>query len=144
MLPLVCLPPEGGFWCDPPISDNTPLHTDSDSDIAGVEQDYPSNRSYRAHFLQSEHFNFCGRDPNLGPVVLSLKYYNQEDSNSYHIRAILRLPTGTIHRLLTWDKRDGESSPIEIARILCQQVSLHSLTPVLGPGTAQLLLDYDE
>jgi RAP1 GTPase activating protein 1 len=33
-------------------------------------------RTYRAHFLQSEHFNFCGLDEGTGPLVLSVKYYS--------------------------------------------------------------------
>ena len=50
-----------------------------------------SCRTYRAHFLQSEHFNFCGLDEALGPVVLSVKYYTDSDTASNHIRIILRL-----------------------------------------------------
>ena len=33
-------------------------------------------RSYRAHFLGYEHYNLCGTDENLGPVVVSVKTYS--------------------------------------------------------------------
>jgi hypothetical protein len=33
-------------------------------------------RSYRAHFLCYEHYNLCGVDERVGPVVLSLKTYS--------------------------------------------------------------------
>merc|ERR1711892_546467 len=92
---MVTLPSGGGFWCDPPNLDafygkdvdSVMKHSDGDkSDTTLAEKDISSSRSYRAHFLQSEHYNFCGRDGEAGPLVLSLKYYNQEASHSYHIR----------------------------------------------------------
>ena len=80
--PMVSLPPEGGFWSDPSniagdkdhegnsvTSDTAPLAA-----LNGNDSDDNPCRTYRAHFLQSEHFNFCGQDEVLGPVVLSVKY----------------------------------------------------------------------
>ena len=149
----VSLPSDGGFWCDPPHVDgwnglnSEPVTRLGSSDMSCrtlAEEDNSSCSSYRAHFLQSEHFNFYGRDGEAGPLVLSLKYYNQEDSHSYHIRIILRLVTGTIHKLLTWDRRNGESSPSELARTLRPDLCLRNLHPVFGPNTAELLLNFDE
>lgn len=37
-------------------------------------------RSYRAHFLGYEHYNLCGTDDNLGPVVVSVKTYSDLES----------------------------------------------------------------
>ena len=150
---LVSLPSDGGFWCDPQHgegwhgldSERVTMHSDSDKiGEKPVPEQNPSNWSYRAHFLQSEYFNFHGRDGNAGPLVLSLKYYNHGDSHSYHIRIILRLVTGTIHKLLTWDRRNGESSPSELARTLQPDLSLTFLHPIVGPNAAELLLNFDE
>ena len=113
-LAMVSLPSEGGFWCDPPNVDSlydndselviNKISSDAElSDIFIGDHDDSSCRSYRAHFLQSEHFNFYARDELVGPLVLSLKYYNHKDSQSYHIRIILRLSTGIIHKLV-WAK----------------------------------------
>ena len=44
------------------------------SDSAVGEIDESPRRTYKAHFLQPEHFNFCGLDDLMGPVVLSVKY----------------------------------------------------------------------
>jgi len=57
--PMVSLPPEGGFWCDPADREGR----GGGSDDLG-EGGHPADleeicRTYRAHFLQSEHFNFC-------------------------------------------------------------------------------------
>ena len=74
--PLVSLPPGGGFWCDP--TDNKCSQSPVDieySESLQSDMDESPSRKYRAHFFQSEHFNFCGHDNFLGPVVLSMKYY---------------------------------------------------------------------
>jgi len=155
---MVSLPSDAGFWCDPPSHHSTDCCYDNDgetvigysdgdaviSERAAGEPDESSCRSYRAHFLQSEHFNFCGKDERIGPLVLSLKYYSHSDSQSYHIRIILRLSTGTIHKLVHWNRNDGESSPAGLAKTVCPDLSLTFLQPVLCPNTAELLLDFDE
>jgi len=153
---MVSLPQGRGFWCDPPCSPSTD-YSDSEqvnkyseegefisSRVTGESGD-SSCRSYRAHFLQSEHFNFCGKDEHIGPMVLSLKYYSHGgDSQSYHIRIILRLSTGTIHKLVDWNRNNGELSPAGLARSVCPELSLTFLQPVLCPNTAELLLNFDE
>ena len=152
---MVSLPSEGGFWCDPPNVDSLydidsesvvrkgPSDAELSEQFIGENED-SSCRSYRAHFLQSEHFNFYGRDERVGPLVLSIKYYNHSDSPSYHIRIILRLSTGTIHKLVHWDRRNGESSPAGLAKTVWPDLSITFLQPVLCPNTAELLLNFDE
>ena len=154
-LAMVSLPSEGGFWCDPPYVDscydnnsesevnNGPSNAELSEKFIGENED-SSCRSYRAHFLQSEHFNFYGRDDCVGPLVLSLKYYNHNDCQSCHIRIILRLSTGTIHKLVHWDRQNGESSPAGLAKTVCPDLSVNFLPPVLCPNTADLLLNFDE
>ena len=133
--PQVSLPPGGGYWCEdqPVISDN-----------AMSDLDESPSRMYRAHFIQSEHFNFCGQDDTLGPVVLSTKYYHDEDSNTNHIRVILRLSSGTTHQLVSLEESAPRHSPTTLARFLCPSLSLTTLHPVLCPNAAELLVNYDE
>ena len=103
---MVALPPEGGLWCDPSDQHSHDNSFDSDgnpviSDSAVGELDDSHCRTYRLHFFQSEQFNFCGLDDLMGPVVLSVKYYCDSDSTtSNHIRILLRLTSGTTHRLV--------------------------------------------
>ena len=101
-----------------------------------------SCRTYRAHFLQSEHFNFCGLDEVLGPVVLSVKYYTDSDTATNHIRIILRLTQGTSHQLVA--RQPVQPSPIALAKSVCPDLTLAALQPVLCPKASDLLLNYDE
>jgi len=146
--PMVALPPEGGFWCDPSDQHSHDNSFDSEgnpviSDSAMGELDESPCRTYRAHFLQSEHFNFCGLDDLIGPVVLSVKYYCDSDSSSSnHIRIVLRLTSGTTHRLVA--RQQQQPSPIALARMVCPEISLATLQPVLCPKASELLLNYDE
>lgn len=147
--PMVSLPPEGGFWCDPSDphghqhcldSDGNPLYSDGHHMAPDLEE---SCRTYRAHFLQSEHFNFCGMDDVIGPVVLSVKYYCDSDSStSNHIRIILRLTSGTSHRLVA--RQQVQPSPIALAKLVCPELSLATIQPMLCPKGSELLLNYDE
>ena len=137
--PMVSLPPEGGFWLDPPQD-----HQNSfDSEASHLEELEESPcHTYRAHFLQSEHFNFCGLDEVMGPVVLSIKYCCDSDSStSNHIHFILRLTTGTRHHLLD---SSSSSTVLQLTHSLCPSLSLTHLQPILCPSIAQLLLKFDE
>ena len=151
---MLSVPLDGRFWCDPPNqyqSEYDGKHDTTCTEVIGdsidgrtvKELDDSTCRSYRAHFLKSEHFNFCGEDDVLGPLVLSLKYYNQSDSISNHIRIILRLATGTRHMLVEC-KAENEDSPLELARLVCPDLTIASLQPVICPTAEELLTNYDE
>merc|ERR1711892_574362 len=144
---------KAGFWSDP--ADQSSSETNNTSEVVNSkcvdglevtakELDDSTCRTYRAHFLQSEHFNFCRTDDMLGPFILSLKYYRQSEGSSNHTRVILRLATGTRHKLVEYEADDQESSPLELAKILCPELSIESLQPILCPNTAELLLSFDE
>ena len=111
--------------------------------VPGDHEESPC-RTYRAHFLQSEHFTFCGQDEVQGPVVLSVKYYSGDgENNTNHIRIVLRLSSGSHHRLVDRDSLP-QPSPISLARLVCPQLTLSSLQPVLCPRASELLVNYDE
>merc|ERR1711892_1439431 len=144
---------KAGFWSDP--ADQSSSETNNTSEVVNSEcvdglevtakeLDDSTCRTYRAHFLQSEHFNFCGTDDMLGPFILSLKYYRQSEGSSNHARIILRQATGTRHKLVEHEADDEESSPLELAQILCPELSIETLQPILCPNTAELLLSFDE
>ena len=98
------------------------------SDSAVGELDESPCRTYIAYLLQSEHFNFFGLDDLMGPVVLSVKYYCDSGSTtSNHIRIVLRLTSWTTHRLVARQ----QPSPIALARMVCPEISLATLQPVL-------------
>ena len=135
-LPMVALPPEGGFWAEPE-------QEHSEQQGQELEEDEQETcRTYRAHFLQSEHFNFCGLDDSLGPVVLSVRYYTgqEEREHTNQSRVILRLTSGTQHSALP----PSTCSPLQLARSLCPALSLPRLQPVLCPQAAQAITYFDE
>ena len=144
--PMVSLPPEGGFWTDPANNKNHDNNSNYDEEVSNDHDDSPC-RTYRAHFLQSEHFNFCGQDEVQGPVVLSVKYYSGDSGDSSssgdHIRIILRLTSGSVHRLVDRASHP-HPSPISLAKLVCPQLSLVTLQPVLCPRASDLLVNYDE
>ena len=141
--PMVSLPPEGGFWCDHNNSLDTEGNPVMSEQVPGDHEESPC-RTYRAHFLQSEHFTFCGQDEVQGPVVLSVKYYSGDgENNTNHIRIVLRLSSGSHHRLVDRDSLP-QPSPISLARLVCPQLTLSSLQPVLCPRASELLVNYDE
>merc|ERR1719410_867263 len=142
---MVSLPPEGGFWTDP--SHDNSFDSEGNpvvSEAAATDHEESPCRAYRAHFLQSEHFTFCGQDDTEGPVVLSVKYYSGDGENkTNHIRLVLRLSSGSQHRLVDRESL-AQPSPISLARLVCPQLTLSSLQPVLCPRTSELLVNYDE
>ena len=77
-----------------------------------------SARSYRAHFLGYDHQNFTAVDEEFGPVVLSVKHYNDKEGEmkGNHVRVILRTTSGTTHRLLPYNDVKDTPSPIQLAR----------------------------
>ena len=134
--PIVSLPPQGGFWSDPADGDAQQVPSEP------VVESEETCRTYRAHFLQSEHFNFCGLDEVAGPVVLSVKYYCDSDgATSNHIRIILRLTSGTTHQLVA---RDTSISVLQMAKSLCPNLTITTLQPVLCPAAADCITYFDE
>ena len=70
--PMIVLPKQGGFWVDPPDQDHdVPVDSEGNPVLPKVnfkvkfEMDETA-RSYRAHFLGYEHYNFHGLDEQLG------------------------------------------------------------------------------
>ena len=140
---MVVLPPEGGFWVDP--SPHRSHDSSFDGEGAGGEHEESPARIYRAHFLQSEHFNFCGLEEGVGPMVLSVKYYCDTDNQDNHIRIILRLTGGTHHKLLQAETGLPEHpSPTHLAKMVSPDITISTLQPVLCPRASELLLNFDE
>ena len=108
-------------------------------------------RCYRAHFLGYEHYNFHGADDHLGPVVVSLKTYSDQDKDSSdadtenHTRVIVRLNSGTVHQLIPDSALEDGLSPLKVAQAVHPDlVALDKLNPVLCPRASELIVNYDE
>ena len=142
---MLALPSDGSYWSS--RDDYKKLNNRSvgaGEDVANNNRTTQEIKTYRSHFLQSEHFNFYSKDSPVGPVVLSLKYTVLGGTRpGYQIRVLLRLTGETVHQLVTCDT---ESSPLQLASLLCPELSssVTSLHPVFCPDASELLLKYDE
>jgi len=136
------------YWVDP---------GDQDSGLEEPQPDFPSKveakfeiddsaRSYRAHFLGYDHQNFTAVDDEFGPVVLSIKHYNDKDGEmkGNHVRVILRTTSGTIHRLLPYNDVKDTPSPVQLAKFLCPDLSIEKFEPIMSPRASDLIVNYDE
>ena len=105
-----------------------------------------SARSYRAHFTGYDHQNFTAVDDEYGPVVLSVKHYNDKegDLKGNHVRVILRTTSGTVHRLLPYSDVRDTPSPVQLSKFLCPDLSIDRYEPILSPRASALIVNYDE
>ncbi len=166
--PMIVLPRTGGFWMDPQDREDE----QGNGELSVGDEEGPGDmgkpkfemddttRCYRAHFLGYEHYNFHAVDNDLGPVILSLKTYNSEQQQQQqqqkekkkhqsqipdnHTRVMLRLQSGTIHRLVPDSALDGGLSPLHVTKFLVPEMSLDNLHPVICPRASELIVNYDE
>ena len=110
---------------------------------------------YREHFVGSEHFNFCGYVGTGGdsPVVMSIKFLNfelEESTCTNNVRVIVRLKSGSLHRILQASGSSIQSSSLLVPSKLLQVIipklntSTFQLWPIMCPGASKLIRSYDE
>ena len=141
------------YWVDPSHQDTAGLEDCEGETRTGntkIEAKFEiddSARSYRAHFLGYDHQNFTAVDDEFGPVVLSIKHYNDKDQGEMkgnHVRVILRTTSGTVHRLLPYSDVRDTPSPVQLARFLCPDLSCDKFEPIMSPRASDLIVNYDE
>lgn len=138
------------YWVDPSDQDSgLEDHLQHDFYPTKIEAKFEiddSARSYRAHFLGYDHQNFTSVDDEYGPVVLSIKHYNDKDGEmkGNHVRVILRTTSGTVHRLLPYNDVRDTPSPVQLARFLCPDLSVDKFEPIMSPRASDLIVNYDE
>ncbi|CAH1774914.1 unnamed protein product [Owenia fusiformis] len=152
--PMVIKPPNGGYWIDGdtqnqidaegnklPGSESPSPNTPSTPSSYKFEGDNTAKR-YRDHFLQKEHFNFYGQDDQVGPIVLSVK--EETSGNDSITRVILRTKQRTSHEVISNSDPDHSPNPAKLAKMLCEDISVSQLYPVLFSKGSQLVVTYDE
>lgn len=143
---MIVLPVNGGYWVDGtdhectfdtrgnPVLPQTTWRAKFETDDTA--------KCYRRYFVSKDHSNLVGHDDNLGPVLLSIK--SENIANQEHIRILLRLRTGTMHEIIPMSCMAPNPSPIKMARLLNDQISVDHFMPVLCPKVSQLIASYDE
>ncbi|OCT71221.1 rap1 GTPase-activating protein 1 [Xenopus laevis] len=141
-LPLLIPPPFGGYWIEgtshtlPQPSSNL----QAPNERLHILQSDPTARLYRKHFLGKEHHNFCTQDPRLGALVLSVKL----EQRSERLRLMLRSRTGTKHQLINTSGLKHFPGVVQMAQMLCKELSAERFFPVLYLKASQLLVTFDE
>ena len=156
-------PSTGIKWGDATIiassssSSSTSSSIDSGLSRATNDENFSENvgEVYREHFVGSEHFNFCGYVGAGGdaPVVMSVKFLNfeiEESTCTNNVRVIVRLKSGSIHRILQASGSSIQSSsllvPSKILQVIVPKLntSTFQLWPIMCPGASKLIRSYDE
>ena len=156
-------PSTGIKWGDATVitssSSSSSTSSSIDSGLSRVTNDENFSDSvgevYREHFVGSEHFNFCGYVGAGGdaPVVMSVKFLNyeiEESTCTNNVRVIVRLKSGSLHRILQASGSSIQSSsllvPSKILQVIIPKLntSTFQLWPIMCPGASKLIRSYDE
>lgn len=149
--PQIVLPAKGGYWmdgvssCTINIDDELIVgqnRTMSNSCARFKLETDDTSHCYRRFFIGREHHNFFGLDPNLGPLILSVR--TEVVSSQDHFRIILRSRHGTIHEIVPSSALADKPSASRMAKLLCDEISTERFHPVAFPGGSELILQYDE
>ncbi|XP_061772587.1 rap1 GTPase-activating protein 2 [Nerophis ophidion] len=144
-LPIVLPSKLGGYWIDPPLvrsADVSPtsshhgLHADG---YEIMERDGEA-KSYRQFFRSRYHHSFTAVDPSLGPLVLSV-CLEEEDNR---MRVILRMKECSLHGVFSLSLFPGIPSAVELAKMLCDRVTVSKFEVVSYLKAPVLISTFDE
>ncbi|GFU20600.1 rap1 GTPase-activating protein 1 [Nephila pilipes] len=145
--PLIALPPSGGYWIDginhnyPTDSQGNPILPHYDF-VPKIERDETA-QLYRKFFYGKEHFNFIALDDTWGPLVMSLKV--DVVSSQEQLRVLIRTKEGLLHDVFNINHASTSNlNPVQISKIMCDDIITEKFTPVLFPRASEMLLAYDE
>ncbi|XP_056901958.1 rap1 GTPase-activating protein 1 isoform X2 [Takifugu flavidus] len=156
-LPLVLPSESGGYWIDPPLErlvDVSPtscqhgLHPER-YDI--MERDGEA-RIYHTFFRSRHHHSFTAADPCLGPLVLSVCLEEEENRlrvilrfcSYFPSKAPLRMKESTLHGLFSLSLFPNIPSAVELAKMLCDRVTVSNFEVVCHLRAPELITAFDE
>uniref|UniRef100_A0A3P9J9L8 Si:ch1073-90m23.1 n=1 Tax=Oryzias latipes TaxID=8090 RepID=A0A3P9J9L8_ORYLA len=144
-LPLILPSESGGYWIDPPLerladvsppSSHRELHVEN-YDI--MERDGEA-KTYQEFFRFRYHHSFTAADPYLGPLVLSVCLEEEENK----IRVILRMKECSLHGVFSVSLFPNIPSAVELAKMLCDKVSVPKFNVVCYLKAPDLITAFDE
>ncbi|XP_025602642.2 rap1 GTPase-activating protein 1 isoform X2 [Athalia rosae] len=144
--PLVVTPP--GYWVDGTDHQHTldssgrallPAHPASQ--LPTIDQD-DTAKYYRRFYVGREHMNLVGRDPDHGPVLVSVKA--ESVAGQEHWRVLLRLRAGSMHELIPATALGPNPSPVRMVKMLKDGLTVNALSPVICSGAGAMIARYDE
>nr|XP_042895424.1 rap1 GTPase-activating protein 1 isoform X2 [Parasteatoda tepidariorum] len=145
--PLIVLPPGGGYWIDG-IHHSHALDTQGrpilpkHEFLLKIERDETA-QLFRKFFYGKEHFNFIALDDVCGPLVMSLKV--DSTSSQEQLKVLIRTKDGLLYDVFHIDQATANSlNPVQISKVMCEDIITEKFTPILFPRAAEMLLAYDE
>ncbi|XP_041649078.1 rap1 GTPase-activating protein 2 [Cheilinus undulatus] len=144
-LPLILPSESGGYWIDPPLeklADASPTssHSGPDPESYDIMERDAEARIYHEFFRSRYHHSFTAVDPALGPLVLSVCLEEEENK----LRVILRMKECSLHGVFSVSLFPNIPSAVELAKMLCDRVTVSKFEVVGYLKAPDLITAFDE
>ncbi|XP_077577251.1 rap1 GTPase-activating protein 2 [Stigmatopora nigra] len=144
-LPIILPSKIGRYWIDPPlekIPDFSPTlsHHSFVADGNQIMERDAEAKIYHEFFRSRYHHSFTAVDPTLGPLVLSVCLEEEEN----RMRVILRMKECTRHGVFSLSLFPGIPSAVELAKMLCDGVTVSKFEAVTYLKAPGLISAFDE
>ncbi|XP_029359871.1 rap1 GTPase-activating protein 1 isoform X2 [Echeneis naucrates] len=144
-LPLILPSKLGGYWIDPSLDrlvnvSPTYPHYGHDPESYDIMERDEDAKIYQEFFRSRYHHSFTAVDPLLGPLVLSVCLEDEENK----IRAILRMKECSLHGVFSLSLFTNIPSAVELAKTLCDRVTVSKFEVVSYLKAPELIAAFDE
>ncbi|XP_019948567.2 rap1 GTPase-activating protein 2 [Paralichthys olivaceus] len=144
-LPLILPSKLGGYWIDPPLErlvdvSPTSSHYGLDPESYDIMERDGEAKVYRDIFCSRYHHSFTAVDPSLGPLVVSVCLEEEENK----LRVILRMKECSLHGVFSLSLFPNIPSAVELAKMLCDRVTVSKFEVVSYLKAPELITAFDE
>ncbi|XP_060905227.1 rap1 GTPase-activating protein 1 isoform X2 [Labrus mixtus] len=144
-LPLILPSESGGYWIDPPLErlvgvSPTSSHSGPDPESYDIMERDGEAKIYHEFFRSRYHHTFTAVDLALGPLVLSVCLEEEENK----LRVILRMKESSLHGVFSLSLFPNIPSAVELAKMLCDRVSVSRFEVVGHLKAPELITAFDE
>ncbi|XP_061531645.1 rap1 GTPase-activating protein 2 [Phycodurus eques] len=143
--PIILPSKLGGYWIDPPVemlADVSPTssHHGLQADSYELMERDGEAKIYHDFFRSQYHHSFTAIDPTLGPLVVSVCLEEEEN----RMRVILRMKECSRHRVFSLSLFHSIPSAVELAKMLCDRVTVSKFEAVTYLKAPVLISAFDE
>ncbi|KAM4567737.1 rap1 GTPase-activating protein 2 [Fundulus diaphanus] len=144
-LPLILPSKLGGYWIDPPLEklrdvSPTSCHHGLDPESYDIMERDGEAKIYHEFFRSRYHHSFIAVDSSLGPLVLSVCLEEEENK----LRVILRMKECSLHGTFSLSLFTNMPSAVELAKRLCDKVTVPKFDVVSYLKAPVLITAFDE
>uniref|UniRef100_A0A3B4YPT6 Rap1 GTPase-activating protein 1-like n=1 Tax=Seriola lalandi dorsalis TaxID=1841481 RepID=A0A3B4YPT6_SERLL len=144
-LPLILPSKSGGYWIDPSLErlvdvSPTSSHHGLDPESYDIMERDREAKIYHEFFCSRYHHSFTAVDASLGPLVLSVCLEEEENK----LRVILRMKECSLHGVFSVSLFPNIPSAVELAKMLCDRVTVSKFEVVSYLKAPELITAFDE